>query len=78
MPTSDNYSDSVARLKVLKKRQRRFQIELLIAVAVISLLLGFVMGAGWHYTKTRIDGGADPAAPEQVGMSLHRVRGLNT
>jgi hypothetical protein len=55
MPASHSYAEAVARAKLLKKRQRRFQIELLIAVGVICLILGFVMGAGWHYAKTRVD-----------------------
>lgn len=53
MGQTDSYQDSLSKLKTLKKRQRRFQWELLIAVAVICLMLGFVLGAGWHYAKTQ-------------------------
>ncbi len=53
MGRTDSYEQSLSQIKALKKRQRRFQWELLIAVAVICLMLGFMLGAGWHYAKTR-------------------------
>jgi len=53
MEQMDSYQENLSKVKTLKKRQRRFQWELLIAVAVICLMLGFVLGAGWHYAKTQ-------------------------
>ncbi len=39
----------------LRKRQRRFQIEILIAACFICLIAGFLAGASWHYMKVRGD-----------------------
>ena len=61
-----SYQRTLAGAKALKRRQRRFQWELLIAVGVICLILGFALGAGWHYAKTRDEGArAAPGAAEQ-------------
>jgi hypothetical protein len=45
--------EAVTYNKALRKRQRRFQIEILIAACFICLLAGFVAGASWHYMKVR-------------------------
>jgi len=48
---SGDYEKAIGYSKALRKRQRRFEIEILIAACFICLLVGFVAGASWHYVK---------------------------
>lgn len=51
-----DYQKRVNDVKAFRKRQRRFQIEILIAACFICLILGFVAGAGWQYLKDKSEG----------------------
>lgn len=48
-----DYQKLINDIKAFRKRQRRFQIEILIAACFICLVLGFVAGAGWQYMKEK-------------------------
>ena len=48
-----DYQKRINEVKAFRKRQRRFQIEILIAACFICLILGFVAGAGWQYVKDK-------------------------
>ena len=49
------FHETVQEAKRLRKLQRRFQIEIIIAVGFICLVIGFLAGASWHYMKVRGD-----------------------
>lgn len=52
-----DYQTLINDVKAFRKRQRRFQIEVLIAACFICLILGFVAGAGWQYMKDKSERG---------------------
>lgn len=53
MNEPSDYQKLINDVKVFRKRQRRFQIEILIAACFICLILGFLAGAGWQYMKDK-------------------------
>jgi len=68
----DAFREFVRNQKALRKRQRRFQIEILIAACFICLIAGFIAGASWHYIKMRgentiivVEPQREPVEPEK-------------
>jgi hypothetical protein len=47
------FHETAQEVKRLRKLQRRFQIEIIIAVGFICLVIGFLAGASWHYLRVK-------------------------